>query len=606
MYTYRKTTQYLMPARPEAVPDGRYDIYPAYPIGPGVIEVGYGALARRLAGERSVVIDGFCGVLWERLRTNLDAELVRLGLRAAWRSVEAALLPAPAIDALVTPYLGGDDPIFGTRFGGGLRDFFDHRRLRDLAPDDQADISIVYGCGAALAGWGGSLVYVDVPKNEIQFRARARAIRNLGAAAPADPKPHYKRSYFVDWPALNRHRAELLPRIEIVIDEQRADEPTFMSGDALRASLRAISRSYVRPRPWFEPGPWGGQWLKRTIPGLPPDVSNLAWSFELISPENGICFESDGSLLEVAFDTLMAAHSREVLGTYAAYFGTEFPIRFDFLDTVEGGNLSLQCHPRPEYIRRHFGETFTQDETYYILDCAPGASVYLGFHEQADPSELRAELERSVREATPVDVERFINAEPAKRHDLFLIPSGTIHCSGAGNLVLEISATPYIFTFKMYDWMRLGLDGQPRPLNIERAFDNLSFEQRGARAREELISHQRVVARGAGWQIVHAPTHHEHFYDIRRFEFDGRMEVSLGGSPHVLMLVEGTTVWLETADGTRQRFSYAETFIVPAAAERYALTNGGTGRAKVVCALLKREWFTQEDHQWLTRSDKEA
>ena len=86
---------------------------------------------------------------------------------------------------------------------------------------------------------------------------------------------------------------------------------------------------------------------------------------------------------------------RAVLGDCAGRFGLDFPIRYDFLDTVEGGNLSIQCHPRPGYARKHFGETFTQDECYYILDCSPGARVYLGFQAGINPPEFRQALEHS-------------------------------------------------------------------------------------------------------------------------------------------------------------------------------------------------------------------
>ena len=583
----RRTTQDLMPAEHEATAVGQYDLYPAFPVGDDKISVGYRALAERLAVQKQVVLDGYVGVFWDELRTQLDAELKQLGVEAHWVDVTQAMHSSEKIDALVEPFLGGDDPIFGTRFTGMLRDFFDGEKLEDLVGEETAVLNIIYGCGAALAGWDGLLVYIDLPKNELQFRSRAGSVTNLGSQTVIPPKPMYKRFYFVDWIALNRHKADVLPEIDIVVDEQRPDEPTLMSGDDFRAGLTAMSQNYFRVRPWFEPGPWGGQWMREKIPQLPHDVPNYAWSFELIVPENGVVLESNGRLLEASFDFLMYHDNHAVLGNCAEQFEYEFPIRFDFLDTFDGGNLSVQCHPRPDFIKTHFGETFTQDETYYILDCAPDAKVYLGFQEDIDPAEFRAELERSFVENSEVDIEKFVNVEPANKHDLFLIPNGTIHCSGTDNLVLEISATPYIFTFKMYDWLRLDLEGNPRPLNIERAFQNLYFDRKGVKVQEELVAKTAVIAQGDDWQLVHLPTHPEHFYDVHRFEFDNSVEAASNGSPHILSLVEGEAITLETANGMRQRFNYAETFVVPAAAGSYRLINEGEQPAWVVKAFMK-------------------
>lgn len=588
--SWRKTTQFLMPEQWEGTEPGHPDVYPAFKIDDGKIASGFEAIAQQFAGLKgNLVIDGFGGVLWEQFAENLAQAFAAQGVTVKCQSVTEALKDEATIDEMIEPFLGGNDPVWGTRFTGQLRDFFDDAKLAALKPDASATLTILYGPGAALAGWDGPLAYVDLPKNEIQFRSRSGALTNFGASQPQPPKPMYKRFYFVDWVAFNTHKQQLLERIDWIIDEQRPGTPVMMRGEDLRTGLKAMSENFFRVRPWFEPGPWGGQWIKERMPALNQDAVNYAWSFELIVPENGLVFESAGRRLEVSFDMLMYQDARAIIGRHAERFGYEFPIRFDFLDTFDGGNLSVQCHPRPEYIKKHFGETFTQDETYYILDCGDDAEVYLGFKEDIDKEAFRDALETSFKEASPVDIKRFVNTESAKRHDLFLIPNGTIHCSGKDNLVLEISATPYIFTFKMYDWMRLDLDGKPRPINIDRAFDNLYFERKGKeRVAKELISQQYEKSRGEGWRLIHCPTHAEHFYDVYRYEFTGEIACDTEGkSCHVMMLVEGKSLILETANGLRQRFNFAETFVVPAAAGSYRLINEGESEAKVVQSFIK-------------------
>lgn len=583
----RKTTQLLAPIEHTPLPSGQYDIYPGFPVGAGKIEMGYSALAEKLAGQKTVILEGYGGVFWDEVRSELEQAFVQLGKRVAWYDVAKAYKSEDELQAILAPFLGGDDPIFGTGFSGQLSDFFETSALQNLQPHGDADVHILYGSGAALAGWDGCLVYLDVPKNEIQFRSRAGEVVNLGVKAVLDPKRAYKRMYFVDWVALNRHKQALLPKIDVVVDAQRPGTPVFTDGATLRGALEQMSHSCFRVRPWFEPGPWGGQWIRQKIGQLSQDVPNYAWSFELIVPENGLMLESDGRLLEVSFDCLMFHDHQAVLGQAAERFGTEFPIRFDFLDTFDGGNLSVQCHPRPEYIRQHFGERFTQDETYYILDCGPEAEVYLGFQEGINPKEFRGALEDSFAHSRPVDIEKYVQKHPAHKHDLFLIPNGTIHCSGIDNLVLEISATPYIFTFKMYDWLRLDLEGKPRPLNIERAFENLYFERQGERV-QELISKPYTLKETKGYKILHLPTHPEHFYDVVRLEFEQSIVANTHNHCHIMSLVEGQAVRLEA--GRRQfTFSYAETFVVPAAAGAYRLVNLGQTPVKVVQSFVKSE-----------------
>ena len=106
----------------------------------------------------------------------------------------------------------------------------------------------------------------------------------------------------------------------------------------------------------------------------------------------------------------------------------------------------------------------------------------------------------------------------------------------------------------------------------------------------ELVSRPTILESGEDWQTIHLPTHSSHFYDVHRLEFDTSVSVRTEGSPHLLMLVEGTSIRLETCKGKSQRFNYAETFLVPSAAECYRLINEGTATARVVKAFLKPHW----------------
>ncbi len=586
---WRKTTQPLLPATTaerKPLPAGRYDMYPFASLGSGRIQSGYATLANWMKGRNVILIDGYIGNDWEYIASSLERELRAAGVAVNLVYTSNLMKSEAEIEALVAPFLGEKGTVWGRRTTLTLKDLFDANKL-DNIQFPATGITLVVGAGAALANVQAPVVYVDLPKNELQYRMRARTANNLGKSQWDDNQETYKRFYFVDWVLLNAHKQSILPAIEVIADGQWKETISWATQAAVSEGLQQLSQNAFRVRPWFEAGAWGGDWMKEKITGLNKEEVNYAWSFEMIVPENGLVFESDSVLLEVAFDWLMLKHAKEVLGADEQRFGTDFPIRFDFLDTFDGGNLSIQCHPSVQYIRENFGETITQDETYYMLDCKPGAKVYLGFQDDIDPAAFRAALEGSVAKNEAIDIEQYVQVFEANRHDFFLIPNGTVHSSGKDNLVLEISATPYIFTFKMYDWVRLDLNGKPRPINIDHAFRNLDFSRKGARVQEELISKQSVIEKGENWQLVHAPTHKEHFYDVHRLEFDGEVTVETAGKCHVLMLVEGESVVVETANGFRQRYNYAETFAIPAAAGSYRIINEGGATAKVVKAFVK-------------------
>ncbi len=583
-----KGGQFAIPLKKTGKARKGYDIYPSFRINENQIFTGFESLAAEIAQHRLVIIDGYTGVYYDHVRRMIGNELSRSGTSVRWISTSEFFRPEDEIKVLTAPYTGGNDPLFGRRCDLNLPDFLRIPELMAVTPDGTYDLNIIIGPGASLAGWQGLLIYIDLPKNELQYRAREKKICNLGLSTADDPKAMYKRFYFVDWPILNRHKHSLLPETGIFVDGQRMDDPVWIHGDNFRTAIKEMSRNMFRVRPWFEPGPWGGTWIKDRIEGLNSEVPNYAWSFELITPENGLLLESSSIMLEASFDCLMFLEGEAVLGAAFPRFGTEFPIRFDFLDTFEGGNLSIQCHPRPEYTKKHFGENFTQEETYYIIDTKDDAVVYLGFQDDINPDEYRSALKDSALTRQSLDVDRFIQKFQALRHDLFLIPYGTVHGSGKNNLVLEISSTPYIFTFKMYDWLRMDLNGKPRDLNVDRAMENLYFDRKGSYVGDHLISKPYLLKEGRDWQLWHLPTHETHLYDVHRYSFRTSIDIRTQNKCLVMSLVEGDAILVEALNGVSHRYNYAETFIIPAAAGSVTITNLSGGEAILVKAFVKQ------------------
>jgi len=589
----RLSQQHIMPISYDfkALQDS-YNIYPSFEIEKGKIELDYQSLAKEIADCHCVCIDGYIGVDWSDFISNLTKALEDIEVQSIAYSMSSAFKESKEIDLLISDFLGGDDPVFGKLFPGELSNFIELEKLENIEPDSNC-LSILYGCGAALSLWDAKTIYVDIPKNELQYRSRAGKVLNLGAETVLPPKVQYKRMFYVDWQVLNKHKQTILKNIDYFVDAQRIGNISWCNAATLFQGLQEMSKNTFRVRPWFEPGIWGGDWIKKNIHGLNKDVINYAWSFEFIVPENGIVFSKNGIRLEVSFDMLMYYDNKAILGDAAKVFGYDMPIRFDFLDTFNGQNLSLQCHPKPDFIKEEFGEKFTQDETYYMLDTGSDAEVYLGFQEDIDRDEFHQALLKSNEQGKAIDVKKYVQIHPAKKHDLFLIPHGTIHCSGKNAMVLEISNTPYIYTFKMYDWMRKDLDGNPRPLNIARAMQNLDFDCKGKKVLDDYISKNKLIEQGQDWKIIQLKTHAKHFYDIFRLEFKNELNIETNDQCHILSLVEGEQIEIITANRSLV-VNFAETFVVPANTKNYQLINLGTTEVKVIQSFVKPKFCNTE------------
>ncbi len=488
-----------------------------------------------------------------------------------------AFLTTDKIDSKVAPFNGGDDPIFGWISHQHMNEFLNPEKVSQLAAEIEgvrSGLVIIMGSGASLIHPGDILVYADLARWEAQLRMRRNEISNLGVEnKELKWSLQYKRAYFIDWRVCDKLKRKLMHRWDFVLDTNKPGDPRLADGESVRAGLSETARRPFRVVPFFDPAPWGGQWMKEVC-GLDPEPENYGWCFDCVPEENSLLLKFGDTIMELPSIDVVFHEPRNLLGDRVhARFGDEFPIRFDFLDTIQGGHLSFQVHPLTEYIQQNFGMNYTQDESYYILDAEESASVYLGLKEGIDPDAMISDLEAAERGEKAFDDEQFVNRFPARKHDHFLIPAGTCHCSGAGAMVLEISATPYIFTFKMWDWGRMGLDGLPRPINVARGAENIQWDRTTGWVQEHLINQFEPIAEGDGWREERTGLHEREFIETRRHWFSVPVTHNTNGSVNVLNLIEGREAVVESPTGAFKPFTvhYAETFIVPAAVGEYII-----------------------------------
>ncbi len=561
-----------------------YDPLPCYPCVAGGVSSGWAGLCAGLPeSARVLAVDGPTVLDWDAVVAGVTAALRAsrpvaevIDVRectAGWEQTRKRTAPAQRLSR---------DPDFATLPTGSIADLFD--RLPSAARRD-GRLTLVVGPGAALLDHD-LLWYADLPKRYAEAAVAAGRGRNLGQPAQAGP-PAARRLFYIDWPLLDRHRDALAERIGCWIDMQQPGDPRWVSGHTLRASLRALAGQPFRTRPVFNSTPWGGHWAQTRL-GVNTSARNTALGYELIAPESGILLGSPGRAVEVPLQLLAALHPAEVLGRRVhERFGTSFPIRFDYLDTVGGGNLSVHCHPGEPDMREVFGWPYAQHETYYVMASGEQSVIYLGLRGDASVEEFGACARAAARGGLPFDVERFVQTFRAQPHQLFLVPAGTPHGSGAGNVVLEVSATPYLYSLRFYDWLRRDADGTQRPVHVEHAFRNLDRDRRGSAVGHDLVQRPRTLVSGEGWRAELLGALPEMFFEVRRLVLGPGAHAGqrTGDRFHVLNLAGGDHVTLHWAGGTHP-LAYAETIVVPAAVGSYRLVADGSP-ARVVQAVVR-------------------
>ncbi len=268
-------------------------------------------------------------------------------------------------------------------------------------------------------------------------------------------------------------------------------------------------KGLIRFQPIYQTRVWGGRDLAAKLGRSLPSDDPYGESWEVVDRPEAQSVVSEGELAGTSLRTLLEEQGDAVMGVgYPA--GRPFPILVKWLDCQD--RLSLQVHPPATVAPTLGGEPKT--ENWYVADCTATAALLVGLK----PGASREKFEAALANSTAEELIPRVKVQP---HDSLLVESGRIHAIDAGNLILEIQQNSDT-TYRVYDWGRVGLDGNPRQLHVEESMQSIDFED---------VEPEVLHTEGTSGVIAECKE-----FRIRKWEIASRVEVDLGALDKAVLL----------------------------------------------------------------------
>lgn len=554
----------------------------------------------------TLAIDGYVGARFDELSGLLEQRLASIGVHVDRIDIADCYKSEKEISELLRSNLPTDreiDPVelFGRLYEGSLLDLIDPVKLKavsdrlSVGPRPES-VRLVVGTGAAVAPLRAAIdetIFMDVIPKDVVLRFKREGLRNLGFRQSLPYKQALRQAYYFDFEVAGKHRTQLLSDggVDMYMTANTGTPPVMLPRELFDHVCKELSRQPFRCKPVYNEGVWGGQFAK-IYRELPEQMRNCAWVFDLIPLEVSVLIKLGDHIMDVPYLTFVKKEGESLMGRECVErFGGYFPIRFNYDDTYHSnGNMSIQVHPTEDYARQHFHEHGRQDESYYVVAVGHEAKTYMGLKDEVTADQFWSNVSESYESGQPIDHDKYVHSVPSRPGRQFMIPAGTIHASGRNQVILEIgSLTVGSYTFKLYDYCRVDLDGKPRPIHLLHGKSVLDTDRRQDYVSEKLVPEPIEVASGEGWREYVIGEHDDVYFSLRRIEFQEFAEQQTNGQFHVLTLVDGESVTVRCAKEPTRSYtmSFLDIVVVPAAVGSYVLENNGTQPIYIHKALLK-------------------
>lgn len=302
---------------------------------------------------------------------------------------------------------------------------------------------------------------------------------------------------------------------------------------------------------------WGGNRLREEY-GKKTDSDKIAESWELSCHKDGQSVIEGGEFDGKTLSEYIEAKGKGVLGTNCERF-EYFPILIKLIDAKD--NLSVQVHPSNEYALRVEGE-YGKTEMWYIVDCNEGAELLYGFKHEIGEEEFAERIKNN----TLLEV---TNNVPVHKGDVFFIESGTLHAIGKGILIAEIQQNSNT-TYRIYDYGRVGADGRPRQLHIDKAVE----------VTDRIPPKYPTTAQGAPEKVeggVKTLLRSCEYFNVNKLEVDGEMKLNADEKSFKSLLFLDGSAEIVSGDG-RASAVKGDSFFVPAGSGEFTIS----GKCEVI------------------------
>ena len=324
----------------------------------------------------------------------------------------------------------------------------------------------------------------------------------------------------------------------------------------------------IKFKPRIKERIWGGQAIlnkKGKAAGRLAKDKLYGESWDLSSVKGDISVVANGFLKGNNLEEIIEVYMGELVGEQIfEQYGLEFPLLIKYLDCND--KLSVQVHPDDALALERHG-SFGKTEAWYVVDCKPGASIYLGFK---DLNLTREEYIAAVAESR---LEELLNKVEVKPGDVFFIPAGTVHALGAGLEVVEVQQTSDV-TYRIYDWDRVDAEGKSRELHTSLAVDAIDFESDA-----ELLHREYNLAKGGEAKVIEC-----NYFTMTLHDVAGVKELDRSSLDSFVVFIALNGSVRIVADGNEETLAEGEVILIPAEVNDITIE----GDAKLMEVYIKR------------------